>query len=121
MKTLFTFALCFFGFSLIAPAQVKKPIESVKISVPNAQCEECKTRIEEYMKREEGVAKIVVDYRRKIATVTYSTERTNVENIKTAIANIGYDADDVKADEEAYKRLPKQCKKTEDGGHPKKK
>ena len=41
---------------------------------------------------------------------------TNIENVKTAIANAGYDADDVKADEGAYKKLPKCCKKPEDGG-----
>ena len=43
-----------------------------------------------------------------------------IEEIKAAIANCGYDADDVQADEDAYKRLPKTCKKFEDGGgHPK--
>jgi hypothetical protein len=52
--------------------------------------------------------------------VTYFKDRTNPENIKTAIANIGYDADDVTAEPDAYKKLPKTCKKPEDGGHPKK-
>ena len=33
---------------------------------------------------------------------------------------MGYDADDIPANEESYKRLPKTCKKFEDGGgHPK--
>jgi hypothetical protein len=58
----------------------------------------------------------VVDYKRKTTKVTYLTERTNIENIKTAIANVGYDADDVTANEESYKKLPTCCKKTEDGG-----
>ena len=49
-------------------------------------------------------------------TVKYLTDRTNIEEIKTAIANCGYDADDVPATEEAYQRLPKTCKKPEDGG-----
>ena len=35
--------------------------------------------------------------------------RTNIENIKTALANLGYDADDVTADPDAYKRLPITC------------
>lgn len=52
-------------------------------------------------------------------SVTYLADRTNIENIKTAIANVGYDADDVKADEDAYKKLPKTCKRAEDGGHSK--
>ena len=43
-----------------------------------------------------------------------------IEQIKTAIANCGYDADDVPAAEDIYNRLPKSCKKFEDGGgHPK--
>jgi hypothetical protein len=47
-------------------------------------------------------------------------DRTNVENIKTDIANCGYDADDVTAEPDSYKRLPTCCKKPEDGGgHPK--
>jgi hypothetical protein len=42
-----------------------------------------------------------------------------VENIKTAIANAGYDADDVKANPDSYKMLPKICRRPEDGGHKK--
>jgi mercuric ion binding protein len=51
--------------------------------------------------------------------VTYLADRTNPENIKTAIANAGYDADDVKANDDSYKMLPKTCKRPEDGGHKK--
>jgi periplasmic mercuric ion binding protein len=108
-----------FILSLTASAQQKKPI-TVKIQTPGALCDECKRRIEEYMKYEEGVTKVVVYPHSKYTQVTYLADRTNVENIKTAIANIGYDADDVKANEEAYKKLPKTCKKPEDGGHTKK-
>lgn len=102
-----------FSLSLAALAQQKKPV-TVKIQTPTAQCEECKQRIEEYLKYEEGVTKVVVYPRSKYTMVTYLTDRTNIENIKTAIANIGYDADDVTANEDAYKKLPKTCK------HPKK-
>jgi periplasmic mercuric ion binding protein len=108
-----------FTLSFTASAQQKKPI-TVKIQTPGALCDECKRRIEEYMKYEEGVTKVVVYPHSKYTQVTYLADRTNVENIKTAIANIGYDADDVKANEEAYKKLPKTCKKPEDGGHTKK-
>jgi hypothetical protein len=66
--------------------------------------------------REEGVSKVNVDYKHKTTKVTFFSERTNIENIKTAIANLGYDADDVTANEESYKKLPICCKKPEDGG-----
>ena len=107
------------GFTFTTRAQQKKPV-TVKINTPSAKCEQCKKRIEDFLKYEEGVTKVVVDYRRGVTTVTYVKDRTNIENIKTAIANVGYDADDVTANEDSYKRLPKECKKPEEGGHPKK-
>lgn len=111
-KGLLLFVLAL-GISLASLAQQKKPI-TVKIQTPTAQCEECKLRIEEYLKYEEGVTQVVVYPRSKYTMVTYFADRTNIENIKAAIANVGYDADDVTANEDAYKKLPKTCK------HPKK-
>jgi periplasmic mercuric ion binding protein len=98
----------------------QKALETAKIKTPNALCEACKPRIETYVKRIDGVTSINVNYRKGETTVKYLTDRTNIEEIKTAIANMGYDADDIPANEESYKRLPKTCKKMEDGGgHPK--
>ncbi|MFN7686543.1 MAG: heavy-metal-associated domain-containing protein [Sphingobacteriales bacterium] len=111
-KGLLLFVLAL-SISYVSLAQQKKPL-TVKIQTPTAQCEECKQRIEEYLKYEEGVTKVVVYPRSKYTMVTYFADRTNIENIKAAIANVGYDADDVTADEDAYKKLPKTCK------HPKK-
>ena len=118
MKKLKILLALTFAMATVASAQVKKGIQTVTIKTPTVQCESCKKRIEDYMSREDGVTKVVVDYKRKVTKVTYNTERTNVENIKTAIANVGYDADDVTANEESYKKLPTCCKKTEDGGGP---
>ncbi len=98
----------------------QKALETAKINTPEALCEACKTRIETYLKRIDGVRFINVNYRKGETTVKYLTDRTNIEEIKTAIANLGYDADDIPANEDSYKRLPKTCKKFEDGGgHPK--
>jgi periplasmic mercuric ion binding protein len=103
-----------FGFS-----QTKAVVISV-IKTPNALCEHCKSRIETYLKRHDGVMEATVNYRKGETKVKYITDRINIEEIKTAIANAGYDADDIPATEDAYKRLPKICKKFEDGGgHPK--
>jgi periplasmic mercuric ion binding protein len=118
MKLLFTSALLF--ASLISIAQFKKPVVA-QIKTPQAACVECKDKIEKFMKYEEGIAKIVVDIRKKITTVTFLGDRTNIENIKTTIANLGFDADDITANEETYKRLPICCKRPEDGGGPPKK
>ena len=107
------------GFTLTGLAQAKSVLTAV-IKTPNALCENCKARIETYLKRYDGILEITVYYRRGETKEKYVTDRINIEEIKTAIANCGYDADDVPAAEDAYDRLPKSCKKFEDGGgHPK--
>jgi mercuric ion binding protein len=118
MKQLRLLLAMLVGFSAAATAQIEKHggVYIATIKTPTVQCQECKDRIEKYVSREEGVQKVVVDYKRKITKVTYVADRTTIENVKTAIANAGYDADDVFADPEAYKKLPTCCKKPEDGG-----
>jgi copper chaperone CopZ len=104
-----------FGLSTVSMAQTKPQLTAV-IKTPTVQCDQCKARIERYMAHEDGIVKVNVDYKKKTTTVTYLTDRTNIENIKALIANVGYDADDVTAEPDAYKRLPTCCKKPEDGG-----
>lgn len=106
-------------FAVIGTVSAQAPTkQTVVIKTPTVQCEKCKNRIENYMSHEDGIQKINVDYKKKTTTVTFLTDRTNVENIKALIANVGYDADDVTAEPDAYKRLPTCCKKPEDGGGP---
>ena len=100
------------GFVLTSFAQQKVSDKAV-IQTPAVQCESCKMRIENYLTKEYGVTSVNVDLKKKTTTVTWITDRTNIENIKTAIANVGFDADDVTAEETAYKRLPQCCKKPE--------
>lgn len=106
-----------FGLTLTTFAQTAAK-KTATINTPTVQCEKCKARIENYMSHEDGIVKINVDYKKKITTVTYIPDRTNIENIKAMIANVGYDADDVTAEPDAYKRLPTCCKKPADGGTP---
>jgi periplasmic mercuric ion binding protein len=96
------------AFSLKSPAQQKAIMKAV-ISTPGVQCEVCKTRIENHLLHEDGMSSVRADYRKHTVTVAWFTDRTNLENIKTELANMGYDADDVTADADAYKRLPKTC------------
>ena len=91
-----------------ASAQVK-PVEKAVIKTPTIGCDVCKERVEFFIGHEDGVNSVVVNIRNKTTTVTYLTDRTTLPNIKTAIANLGFDADDIEADEYAFKRLPKTC------------
>lgn len=113
MKKMLFLVTMICGLAWSANAQQKKPV-TVKIATPTVQCDNCKKKIENFMKHEEGITKVNVDYKKKITTVTYLGDRTNIENVKTGIANAGYDADDVKANDDSYKKLPTCCKKPED-------
>ena len=110
MKKIKLILLAIAGFVTPGFAQTKA-VEKVVIKTPTVQCEQCKDRIENYLKREPGITSVRVDYKKKTTTITYMTDRNNIEQLKAAIANAGYDADDVTADEDAYKKLPKCCKK----------
>lgn len=118
MKKFILASVILLGITATGISQTK-PVLTAIIKTPGALCQDCKDRIETYLKRYDGVLEINVYFRRGETKVKYVTDRINIEEIKTAIANAGYDADDVTASEEAYKRLPKTCKKAADGGHPK--
>ena len=115
MKKIFLGLLAVGGTALVSSAQVKASL-TAKIKTPTVGCEDCKNRIEPYLKRHDGVTFVQANWRQKNVTVKYLTDRINIEEIKTAISNCGYDADDIPANEDSYKRLPKTCKKPEDGG-----
>ena len=119
MKKIATLLFALIGIISFTTAQVKGGQNTVVIKTPTVQCEKCKDRIEKYLGHEEGIIKVEVDYKKKTTKVTYVIDRTNIENVKTLIANAGYDADDITAEPDSYKRLPLCCKKPEDGGgHP---
>ncbi len=119
MKKIILSSLLVAGLSISGFSQIK-PILTATIKTPNALCENCKKRIEAYVKPYDGMLEITVNYRKGETKVKYITDRINIEEIKAYIANCSYDADDVLAAEDAYNRLPKTCKKFEDGGgHPK--
>jgi len=96
-----------------AKKEKDKSIKEIKIQT-SAQCEDCKERIEDKMAYEKGIKFVELDLETKIVTLKYRADKTDAEKLKKAISKIGYDADDVKADPEAYAKLPACCQK---GGH----
>lgn len=110
MKLIKLTLLSFAGLLTVSFAQ-QKAVQKVVIKTPTVQCEMCKDKVEKYLGREPGVSAVKVDYKTKTTSVTFLTDRTNIEQLKAAIANVGYDADDVTAEDGAYNKLPKCCKK----------
>ena len=73
-------------------------------------CEMCKERIERDLVFEAGVKSVKVDLTTKTVSVKYRTDKTDPDKIRKALSNLGYWADDVPANEEAWKKLPACCK-----------
>ncbi len=109
MKVFKLFCIAFFAISFSASAQVKTAGKAV-IKTPGLLCDVCKDMVERVLFKMYGVTSVKADAKKKTTTVSWLTDRTNIEEIKTAIANAGYDADDVTAEEDAVKRLPPVCK-----------
>ncbi|HEY5371475.1 MAG TPA: heavy-metal-associated domain-containing protein [Hanamia sp.] len=109
MKTIFLALIAFAVTSNSSFAQ-QKAVEKAVIKTPGVLADACKTSIDNFLVHQYGVSSVKADYRRHTVTVVWYTDRTNIENIKYALANMGYDADDVTAEPDAYKRLNHACK-----------
>ena len=106
----FLVIFCFTAVSFAQYQQTQKVAGKVVIKTPGVLCDKCKDKVEFFISHTEGVTSAKVNIKQKTTTVTWLNDRTTLENIKVAIANIGYDADDIEAEEYAFKRLPKECK-----------
>ena len=100
-------AILFTGISAFAQ---QKAVGKATIKVPGLHCDLDKDRVERSLFKAYGIGTVKAEVKKKTVTVTWLTDRTNIEEIKTAIANAGYDADDVTAEESMQKRLPATCK-----------
>ena len=60
---------------------------------------------------EKGVKSVSLYDETKVLTIEYRNGKTYKEKLKKAITKIGYDADDLPADQKAHDRLPACCKK----------
>ena len=110
MKAFSLILLSIFCVFSVGFAQQQKVSGKAVIKTPGVQCDKCKDRIEFFIAREYGLSSVKVNIKQKTTTVTWLNDRTTLENIKVAIANLGFDADDIEAEESAFKRLPKECK-----------
>ena len=90
--------------------ETERKVDTVEIKT-SAVCNMCKERLEHDMAFEKGVKSVELDNETKILTITYKTSKTNKEELKKAVTKIGYDADELLADQKAHDRLPACCQK----------
>jgi mercuric ion binding protein len=98
---LFLFLLAEFTFG-------QKKFEQATIQT-SAQCGHCKERIESKLNYTKGIVFAELDLESKKVTVRFRTKSISLHEIKEAIADIGYSADDFKAKEVDILKLPKYC------------
>lgn len=92
----------------------KENIENKTIKIPTSQCETCKDNISKALKKVAGIKSFDVDIDSKIVQVAFNKEVTNLDKIENAITAAGYDANNKKANPDAYAKLEDCCKKPED-------
>lgn len=110
ITTVFMAFLLMAGLSIFAQSEQSSKLETVTIKT-SAVCQDCKDRIEHDMAFEKGVKSVTLDLETKELTITFKKGKNTKENLKKAVTKIGYDADDLIAEQKPYENLPACCKK----------
>jgi len=103
MKYTFLFAILFSFVAMAAPPK-KVVIQT------NAICGMCKTNIETSLAAIDGVEKAELDLVTKKVKIKYDDDVVDVATLRQAIANTGYNADEVPARPKAQDALAACCK-----------
>lgn len=90
--------------------QQSEQIANLQIDLPTMQCEKCKETIETEVRKMDGIREITVSVKDKFAHIDYEKSKIDVSQIENVITSAGYDANDKKADPEAYENLKDCCK-----------
>ncbi len=113
MRNTFILALVLL-ISATSFGQKKAPKSQTAVILTTAECNDCKERIEGMLNYTKGVKFGELDVPSRKVTVKFSPSVITLDEIKKKISELGYDADDVKANHDAYEKLPSCCKI---GGH----
>lgn len=94
--------------ALLIPFTLFAAEQSVSLKVAG-NCGSCKKKIVKAAESVNGVEDASWDKKTKIFTAKFDDTKTNKEAIVNAILKAGYDVEDKKGDDEAYKNLPDCC------------
>lgn len=101
-------------FAFVAMAAPPKTL----VIQTNAQCGMCKASIEQQLTSLNGVKEAVLDLETKQVTVTYKGGKVDETQLRKAISDAGYQADEVAPNPEAQAKLMACCQpeKAKPGG-----
>ncbi|HQV76685.1 MAG TPA: heavy-metal-associated domain-containing protein [Flavobacteriales bacterium] len=107
MKSMLTAAILLLSTVLVAQ---DKKIEKLEIHTTSV-CDMCKKTIETEMIYEKGVKSVALDLASNTIFIDYDPRKTNPDAIRKGVTKLGYYADDLPGDPEAFKKLPECCQK----------
>jgi copper chaperone CopZ len=110
MKKIAVLLITILALSFGASAQSSSKTEVAKFKT-SAKCGMCKARIEGDMGKTKGVQKVNLDLNDKTVSIVYNPRKTNPAALKASISKIGYDADEVVANQKSHDALPDCCQK----------
>ncbi len=109
MKSLILMITAMLTFNGLFAQEKTSKYEVVKI-MTTAECGQCKDRMESKLNYVKGIKFAELNLEDKVLTVKYNKKMISKEEIKKQITQLGYDADEMKADPNAYEKLPACCK-----------
>jgi len=121
-KIVLILVVAIFGFSAMAQHQcgsAAKASDGPKLEVKGAETVIIQTNAYSSKSNElfketlpfiKGVKDFKYDEKNYKVAVAYDPKKTNPDAIRKAIAKMGFNADDVKANEQAREKLPAECK-----------
>jgi periplasmic mercuric ion binding protein len=106
MKVLLSIMMLFLMTEMTS-AQTSK-VSTVLIQT-SAECNSCKVRLEDKLNYTSGVKYAELNLEDKKLKVKFNTKKITLDEIRQIIAQVGYDADSVKANPKSVKNLPACC------------
>ncbi|MDG0973411.1 MAG: heavy-metal-associated domain-containing protein [Crocinitomicaceae bacterium] len=97
---------------LVVSCGVSNGADAQKVTakiMTNAECGMCKDRIEGALNYEKGIVFAELDVPSKVVTVKFKNDVISLEQIRSTISKLGYNADEIKADATAQGNLPACC------------
>ncbi len=107
MKHKISVLLIFFLFSMTG---CNNASEEMIIKTPTIQCGMCQKIIEVGLAKVDGVSNPKVDLKTKKTILFHDPEKTNIKSIEKVVSELGYQANNLKANPNSYADLPACCK-----------
>lgn len=86
-----------------------KNVQTITIQT-NGVCQKCADRFNENVPYFKGVKASTYDTKTAKLTITYDAKKTNPDKLREDVSKLGYNADNVKADQAARAKLPACCR-----------